>query len=253
LTLGELIAAVVCAVVLLIAFPSIPDREIIALALVAVVMVLSYFVRLSEDNRPVGSDDNEQRLETELIGMEESPIEAATGEAVSNDVNHQAAEREFWNNQLSAARWLNLVTGAGATAGVVGLIFVGLSLVVARQAADDGEVAAHAAAQQAAAAVTQTRAALTTQRPWVSASAMKVIRDSGAPKDGSTHFDFVFEVTFRNTGVAVARNGFAMAHAASGIKGELRSAWDRACKDADAQADGRRHISDRIHDRAGAD
>jgi hypothetical protein len=54
---------------------------------------------------------------------------------------HQTQEHEFWSRQIRAAHWLNWITAIGATVGLIGLAFIGLSLRVAERTADDARQA----------------------------------------------------------------------------------------------------------------
>jgi hypothetical protein len=54
---------------------------------------------------------------------------------------HQTHERTFWESQLHVARRLNLITGIGSGVTIIGLVFVGLSFRVSKQAAEDAEFA----------------------------------------------------------------------------------------------------------------
>jgi hypothetical protein len=61
---------------------------------------------------------------------------------------HQTHERTFWESQLHVARRLNLITGIGTGVALIslvgaisGLLFVGLSFRVSKQAAEDAELA----------------------------------------------------------------------------------------------------------------
>jgi len=84
-----------------------------------------------------------------MLSAEWAAIQATIREIHSSEKQHQAAERNIWAAQLRAARGLNRVTGIGAAVGILGLVFVALSLRVTQKAAEDGAIAARAAERQA--------------------------------------------------------------------------------------------------------
>jgi hypothetical protein len=93
-------------------------------------------------------------------GTSTSEPELLLAEIVAEVEHHQTAERDFRTKQLRAARCLNWITGIAAVTGICGLVFIALSLWVAKNAADDGAIAANAARDQAAATVEANR-------PWI--------------------------------------------------------------------------------------
>jgi hypothetical protein len=52
----------------------------------------------------------------------------------SAEHEHHAAERRFWERQLSTARWLNFITAGGGAVALVGLLFLYLSIADAEDA-----------------------------------------------------------------------------------------------------------------------
>ncbi len=59
----------------------------------------------------------------------------------AEEAKHRAAERRFWERQIRLAKWLNWITGAGAAAGIAGLVILYFTL----KAADDATVEANRA------------------------------------------------------------------------------------------------------------
>jgi hypothetical protein len=49
---------------------------------------------------------------------------------------HRAYERDFWRRQIGVAKWLNGITACAAVVGIIGLIFVYLSLGETKRAGD---------------------------------------------------------------------------------------------------------------------
>jgi len=84
-----------------------------------------------------------------MLRAEGHAIESTLREIAADQKQQQTEERVFWARQVGTARGLNWITGLGALVGIVGLIFVGLSLRVTQQAAEDGSAAARAATGQA--------------------------------------------------------------------------------------------------------
>jgi hypothetical protein len=66
-----------------------------------------------------------------------------------SEEQHQRAERDLGAAQLRTAKGLNWVTAVGAIFAFLGLLGVTASLIIARQAAEDGRIAANAARDQA--------------------------------------------------------------------------------------------------------
>jgi hypothetical protein len=98
-------------------------------------------------------------------------------------------------------------------AAIIGLVFVGLSLRVAEEAATDGAISAKAVATQAGAAMeankTATDSLHRSQRPWVSVVDANVpVVALGEADDQSV--TYLIKVTLFNSGASLARNGFAM-------------------------------------------
>jgi hypothetical protein len=68
---------------------------------------------------------------------------------VRRSIAHRSPSTEFEATQLRTAKRLNLITAIGAAVGVLGLGGVVASLIITKQAADDGAAAARAATRQA--------------------------------------------------------------------------------------------------------
>jgi hypothetical protein len=107
----------------------------------------------------------------DMLHTEWAAIQAAIREIHTSEKRHQTSERHILAAQIRAANRLNWITGIGAFISVLGLIFVGLSLLIAKRAADDARIVAYAAKDQASAAQIQSRVAIDEQRrshrPWI--------------------------------------------------------------------------------------
>jgi hypothetical protein len=93
-----------------------------------------------------------------LLKAEWSAPQTLVREMHENEKQHQAAENKTWAAQLRAAKGLNRITGIGAIAGLLGLMGVAASVIIAKRAADDGHTAADAAKQSADIAAAGNRA-----------------------------------------------------------------------------------------------
>lgn len=85
----------------------------------------------------------------DMLRAEWATLQSLIREIHSSEEQHQRAERDLGAAQLRTAKGLNRVKAIGAIFSFVGLLGVAGSLIIARQAAEDGRVAADAARDQA--------------------------------------------------------------------------------------------------------
>jgi hypothetical protein len=158
----------------------------------------------------------------------------APKKAVAEETRHRAHERYFWRRQLRAAHCLNWITLIGAAVAFAGLVFVGASLLLTREAVRDGAKTANAASIQA-------QAAMDANRPWV-----KVTLDSGDLKwlpFGPVLKTGVMspKVTITNVGHLPALNVKEIALGYIELDGRetLKQAQDRTCAEITAKTEQR--------------
>jgi hypothetical protein len=137
-------------------------------------------------------------------------------EPPSPEKQQRAAERTYWERQLRISKWLNLITGIAAAAGIVGLIILYVTVKVASRQADT----AIEANKAALAALHQT------QRPWVSAEGLEVFSPPATVlATRPNHFEFFIGVDLKNTGPSIAIKGFTIIHGYPGIGNALSQNW----------------------------
>jgi hypothetical protein len=150
-------------------------------------------------------------------------IELAIREIREEQEEHQARERDFWARQLRAAHCLNHITLGGAIIAVGALIFVGLSVLVAKRSADDAREALHAS-----------------QRPWAVAQKIEPYRRLPDNVDDIYCHHIGYEVTIGNTGNSVATRIIINSRALqfqsitthfNDVKTELKKLWANSSKD----------------------
>ena len=112
---------------------------------------------------------------------------------------------------------LELDHWVGSLVGLIGLGFVGYSLVIAEESAHNPRIAANAAKRQANAAIEANKASLETlhltQRPWVSAETLEVIHPPATViSNRPDHFEFVTGAVLKNTENSIALRGLRVSH-----------------------------------------
>jgi hypothetical protein len=141
----------------------------------------------SERDRREHKDNTANHRETptaDMLRAEWTALQTLIREIHRSEEQHQATQRDLGVAQLRTAQGLNWVTGIGAAVGVVGLLIVGGSLIVAIRSANDARDALHAG-----------------QRPWIVAKSIIGLSADYYPTE-LCHIGY--RVIIQNTGNSVA-------------------------------------------------
>jgi hypothetical protein len=99
----------------------------------------SWVHRRQERKSPKKTDnatDNHNYPSTQP-NSERTTLNPSIAQQDTDENRHRAAERRVWKRQIRIAKWLNIITGAAALVGLVGLGFVYLSIIHADQGTID--------------------------------------------------------------------------------------------------------------------
>jgi hypothetical protein len=123
------------------------------------------------DSQQKNSGANRGHEPTANMRTEWATFRTLIREIQRTEENYQRAERDFEAAQLKTAKGLNRITIIAAGLNLLGLLGVVASVFIARKAAEDGQIAARAAATQATAVVESNNIMrqenIINRRPWI--------------------------------------------------------------------------------------
>jgi hypothetical protein len=120
-----------------------------------------------------------------MLRAEWAALQTLIREIHRSEEKHQAAERNILAAQLSTAKGLNWITVIGAIVGVLGLMGVAASIIIAKRAADDAHDALIAA-----------------NRAWVGPSNVAIV--SPVVKDSGISLQIFYQNSGREPGINAA-------------------------------------------------
>jgi hypothetical protein len=101
---------------------------------------------------------------SDMLRTEWAALQTLIREIHRSEEQHQRAEHDLGAAQLRTAKGLNRITAIGAALSLLGLLGIVASIFIAKQATDDGHIAANAAQQSAE---TAGNALVSANRAWI--------------------------------------------------------------------------------------